>query len=98
MGTKLNHQRKSGMFSQCSSLAFIGVDILSQLPRTKSGNQFVATITDRYSKLALVLLTTSIVSNHVACIVLNHFVTSYRITVIILFDNGRRFVRNVFIS
>lgn len=47
LGTKFKHQRHLQLFPLGGTIEYIAIDIIGSLLRTKYGNQFVVTITDR---------------------------------------------------
>lgn len=65
MGTKFKHQPQALLLTPSDALEFIANDLLDRLPGTKSGNQNVVTISDRYSKVTSTVRTTDISSAHV---------------------------------
>lgn len=66
------------------------MDILEPPPRTEISNQFVVTITDRYSKLTRALLTAKITSTQVADIFSYERVMTCGIPGCTFFDNGQQ--------
>lgn len=48
---KRSQMRHPKLIVACSSLEFIAMPVLTRLLKTRSGNQFVVTVTYQYSKL-----------------------------------------------
>lgn len=72
MGTIFYHHRQLGIFTPSGSLEFVAFDTLGLLPCTKRSNQFMVTITDRYSKPTSAIQTTESTSTKVASIAFNN--------------------------
>lgn len=64
-GTVFNYQCQLELFPPAGPLEFFAVHILGSLPRTKTRNQYVVIITDRYSKLTRALPTAKPTSTQV---------------------------------
>lgn len=87
MGTKLKHQGQLKLLPPVGSLKFLAIDLLWPLPRSKTGNQLVVIMTDRYSKLLRAILTTKITSTQVVHILFYGWVLPYEILDVILSKN-----------
>lgn len=66
VGKKVGQQRQLQLLPQRGSVEPIAIDILHPLPKTYSGSQFVAIISNRYSKLTCAVPTSNISSTQVA--------------------------------
>lgn len=80
MGTKLSHLHKLELTPFNGSLSFVVINLLGPLPQTRSTNQFLVTITDRYSELTRAISTTTITSTQEANIFFSHWAILYGIT------------------
>lgn len=78
-------------------MAFVAVDILGPLPRTRSGNEFVVINTERYSKRTRVIPTTKNTSTQVANISFSQCVIAYGIPDTIFSDNAQQYLSPFFI-
>lgn len=98
MGTIFKHESRLQLFSRNVPLEFISVDILDALLRTKSENQYVLIITDRYGKLLYAVWTPNTSSTHDAHVFFSRWVAVYGIPDIIFSDHDKTFVSTFFIS
>lgn len=89
MEAKFKYQRQVEPFSPKGPLAFIAIDIIGPLPRTKPGNQVLVIITDCYNKRTRLILTPNLLSTDITHIFLNHWVVPYGIPDIILSDHSQ---------
>lgn len=92
----LKEKRPLKLFSANGPLQFLVMDILSLLPKTATGNQFVMAITNRYTKLTRAIPSSKTTETHGASIFLDHFIVSYGIPGFFLTDNCPPFVRKFF--
>lgn len=97
MRTKFKRHRQLQLFSRSDRLELIANDFHGLLPRTRSDSQLVIIITDRYSKMTHAILTTKILSTHVAEIIPDNCFMPYLIPDIILSDNGQHVLSKIFI-
>lgn len=93
---KFKHRRQLHMLPPSAPLCFFAIDILDSLPQTKSGNQFVVIIIDRYSEMPRAVPTPNISLSRVAYIFFNHSEILYGISDVILSDNDQKFVSKSF--
>lgn len=98
MCLKIEHQRELELFQPAGPFEFVALDILGPLPKTKIVNQFVAILTDRYSKLTSFIPTAKMTSTKVAHIFFHDYVILYGIPNVILLENGPQFVSKFFKS
>lgn len=92
----MKHLRHLMIFPPTRQLNFIAGEIFRPLHRTKHGNQYVATVTDRYSTVTSAIPTSKTSASHVGTSAFKRWIVPYGILSFLLADNGPRFVAKLF--
>lgn len=74
----------------------MAIDILRPLLKTKSGNQFIEVLTDRYSKLTKVVPAALITAISLATIFVNHCLSNFCFTMTVLTDKSTKYMSKFF--
>ena len=85
-------KHKTKLFPPTGSLEYITIDLLGPFPMTKNGNQFIAFITDRYSKITRALPMRKMTDPLMAAMLLKNWILPYCILSMILSDNDPQFI------
>lgn len=80
------------LLPQTGPLDCFAMDILSPLPKTKYGNQYLFVLTYRYMKQAMVLPGTTVASMSIATVFVDNWVTQYGIPTYFLTDGRLLFL------
>lgn len=88
-GSKIKRQRQLQLSPSSGPFKLIAIDMLGQIPRTKSGSHLMVIITDQGHKLIRTNPTPKIRLNHIANIFLNSLISHYGIPDIILSNVGQ---------
>lgn len=87
---------KTSVFPATAPLKTIAIDILNTLLTTRSGNQWIVVMTNRFSKLAREITTTKTTATTVATIFLEHWVSNFGLPVKNPTGNGPHYTCNCF--
>ena len=90
-GVQGKKQHKTKLFPPKGSVEDIAIDLLGPFPKTKNRNQFIAVITDRYSKLTRAVPMRKTTATLMAAMFLNNWILPYGISNTIFSDNGPQF-------
>lgn len=95
-GTRYENQRHLDLFTTSGPFELVAMHILGPLQKSKSGNQYVIGITERYYKLKRAITVTKETEPHVAAIFNYNWVIPYGIRTYMLTDNGPQIVEKLF--